>query len=188
MYVEQNLRPNEEIVLKAKKSPFLLVKSFLIMAVCVAVAVVVLVADESSEVLKAVANLPTQVKLLIGSLLIITGAAFFILDLLRLCFMCLAITNKRVIGKAGLFNKSIIDYPIEKVNNIVLKSSFWGMIFKFQTISVTGANDTNKIKFCGISNANQFKNSVTDAIEQYKLEARRNQAEEIAMALRGNDK
>ena len=181
-YVENNLRTGEEVVLEAKKNPLRLIVA-LLLPIALLVAGIIMYASlgeggafegEDMEFLST----PLIV-------LVVIAVLWMLLLILEFCSMTLVLTNKRAIGKAGLFKKRVLDYPIEKINTVGLKSTLFGSIFHYQTVSLTTGSEKALIMFKGISNANQFKNAVTDAVEKHQEEARIKQAEEIARAMRG---
>lgn len=124
--------------------------------------------------------------LIVSGVLILIGIIPFIIRLVRFLSADLAVTNRRVIGKIGVVSIKSLDYHIDKVDSIKISTTFWGRIFRYYTVEVTGSGEGNNIKFEGISNANQFKNAVNEAIERHAAEARRQQAEQIAMAMSMN--
>lgn len=168
-YVDSNLRNGEVVVLKAKKNPLALARSTVQFILFIVLGIIVITKLAMTEVAIGV---------------IAFGAIIFTYDIVKFCTMVLAVTNKRVIGKVGILKRSVLDYPIDKVVAVALKSTVFGTLFRYQTVSIASANEKAQIRFTGISNANEFKNTVTDAIEKYQEEARRKQAEEIAVAMR----
>lgn len=174
-YVDNNLRAGEEVILKARKNPLALFGSVLVMLILVALGIVYYL------------YIPMEDFRSIGFVLVAVGVLKLLINIIQFCAMTLVITNKRVIGKVGILKIRILDYPIDKVNAVETKSTFWGSIFHFQTVSLVSGNDKSHIQFMGISNANEFKNTVTDAIEKHQEDARRRQAEEIALAMRNAD-
>ncbi len=182
-YAENNLRSGETILLKAKINPLAAVRSFVFCLVFVVGGILLKVlafgklGEESLD----------KVGTIIMLVMIAIGVIILLYRILYLSSMTLAATDKRVIGKVGIIKKNVLDYPIEKVDNVSLKSSFFGSIFRYSSVCVQGASSEAAIVFVGISNANQFKNAVTDAIEKHQEDARRAQAQEIAMAMRGGN-
>lgn len=114
---------------------------------------------------------------------------FFIAELLlilpaiRIIKTKLALTNRRVIGKKGIFGTQSLDFPISKIDSIIVCSSFLGKIFHYNNIQIKSTNATRALKFKGISNANDFRNAIIEAIAQNEEDARKAQAEEIARAM-----
>lgn len=118
------------------------------------------------------------------------GALPTLIKFLRWLTMDLALTNKRVIGKMGILSINALDFHIDKVDHVQIKAGVWGKLFHFyslKVVSVGGANQGSErggnSQFIAIKNAPEFKNAVTEAIEQHSEEARRAQAEEIARAM-----
>ncbi len=190
-YVENNLGRGEEIVLKAKKSFWCVVPQivwFVLMVVLFFVLKNVLSEPREPENLEELALVmagETLVSPIVDYLwiLIIVGLIPLIIRLIVLWGMNLAVTNKRVIGKIGVLKIQALDYHIEKVDNVSLKAGFLGNLFHYHTVVVKGGGDNAEIKFIGISNANQFKNAINEAIEKHADEARKQQAAEIAKAM-----
>lgn len=182
-YAEKNLTKGETIVLKAKKS-FLALMPYILWCIATLVGVIFLAKFLNGEIADGESD--------VGKFLWIAWAVIGVLPLLiailELLSMCLCVTNKRVIGKVGVLRVRTLDYPIQKVDNVYMSAGLLGRIFHYSWISVRGGgNDPKdlKLKFKGISNAPQFKNTVTAAVEQHAEEARRAQAEEIARAMSG---
>lgn len=185
-YVERNLNNGEEIILKAKKSIWVLVPSILIILACLIIAIVL-----QSIVLKEF-NFPPQLSLFVWLILMIPSIGYFIIKFLKWYSMVLCVTNKRVIGKIGVLSIHALDFMITKVDNVSIQAGVFGNIFKYHTVIVRGGGDVevvtrrkNKSKnaFFGISNAREFKNLVNQAVEQHAADARKAQAEEIARAM-----
>lgn len=176
-YAENNLRKDEVIICKVKKNPLAAFPQILFFLICLAGGIVAAVKIPSPE------SAP-PIGIIVMSVLIAIGALALIIKIIRIITMELAVTNKRVIGKVGIISVNSLDYPIEKVDNVSVKNTLWGAIFRFTTVIVLGGGGGDaRIQFPGISNATQFKNTVTDAIEQHAKEARKHQAEEIAAAM-----
>lgn len=112
------------------------------------------------------------------------GLLPLIIKIIALACTCLCITNKRVIGKAGILSVNTLDYPINKVDNVELNAGIFGNLFHYHTVTVRGGGSSDtQIRFRGISNAQKFKNTITEAIERHADEARKAQAAEIARAM-----
>ena len=116
-------------------------------------------------------------------ILIVIGLLPLVIKAIILWGMNLAVTNKRVVGKVGVLKIQALDYHIDKVDNVSLKAGALANLFHYHTVIVKGGGDKAEIKFVGISNANEFKNAVNEAIEKHAAEARKQQAEEIAKAM-----
>ena len=64
----------------------------------------------------------------------------------------IAITNKRIIGRTGLFSTQTLELKLDKVESIMVKTSIWG----YGEIIIHGVGSTN-MRFPCIANAEQFK-------------------------------
>lgn len=192
-YIESNLRKDEKIIVRAKISWLTLVGSAIgmIIGLVVALAVPGMLKPETD---------PTTLD---GAL--VSGAAgamaeyvggfgWTIFGYSALCFLLrlamnftthLAVTNKRVIGKVGFLAIATIDYPIEKIDNVSYNASLLGRILQYATVSIksVGGDKKSTPRIKGISNAQEFKNKVNDAIETHAAEARAEQARAIAAAM-----
>lgn len=127
----------------------------------------------------------SMIMTLIGVFFIIVGTLPLVMKIIDLLCTDIAITNKRIIGKCGIIKVKVIDLHIDKVDTVNISATFWGRIFKYYKLSVVGSGAGEPVWFNGVSNANQFKNMVNNAIEQHAEDARRAQAMEMAQAMSG---
>ena len=101
----------------------------------------------------------------------------------------LAITDKRVVGKIGVFRTKTLDAPLNKVQNASVNQGFWGKILDSASIKITTA--AGSFSFDGVKNADAFKGMLMAQIEQYEEDRVRQQAIEMAnamsAALKNND-
>lgn len=125
----------------------------------------------------------SMVMTLIGVFFIIVGTLPLVMKIIDLLCTDIAITNKRVIDKCGIIKVKVIDLHIDKVDTVNISATFWGRIFKYYKLSVVGSGAGEPVWFNGVSNANQFKNMVNNAIEQHAEDARKAQAMEMAQAM-----
>ncbi len=128
-----------------------------------------------------------QIGTIIMVIFLVIGLVPLLLRILELACMALSVTNKRVVGKTGVLRVHSLDLHIDKVDNVTLNATLLGRIFKYYNVTIKGSGDGTGVKFSGISNGPQIKNAITEAIEQHAAEARRAQAAEIAMAMRGKN-
>ncbi len=62
-------------------------------------------------------------------------------------FSEVAVTNYRVIAKKGIIRRSVLEYPIKKIESINIDQSIAGRIFNFGHITITGTgNQSLRIK------------------------------------------
>lgn len=73
------------------------------------------------------------------------------------------ITNRRVMQISGIFNKSVIDSSLEKVNDIKMEVSALGRIFGYGDIEILTASELGVNKFKQIENPVKFKTALLNA-------------------------
>ncbi len=100
---------------------------------------------------------------------------------IRFTHIELAITNKRVIGKVGVFSLHALDSPLNKVQNVSVSQPFFGKLFNFGTVTIATA--ATEISFPAIKNADAFKNMLLAQIDQYEEDRVKQQAAEMASAM-----
>lgn len=134
----------------------------------------------------------TYVNIVLWVLVILIGVVPFVRRLLLWLSINLALTNKRIVGKVGILRVNSLDFHLDKIDHVQIKASIFGNLFHYYTLRVVsvggagfdnGRTKTDKDTFVGISNAQEFKDMATRAIEVHAEEARRAQAEEIARAM-----
>ncbi len=134
----------------------------------------------------------TYVNIVLWVLFILIGILPFVRRLLLWLSINLALTNKRIVGKVGILRVNSLDFHLDKIDHVQIKASLFGNLFHYYTLRVVsvggagfdnGRTRTDKDTFVGISNAQEFKDMATRAIELHAEEARKAQAEEIARAM-----
>ena len=96
----------------------------------------------------------------------------------------LAVTNKRVIGKAGFINSASLDAPLNKIQNVTVSSGLGGKIFKYGTVEIQTAGDA--LAFAGIKEPDAFKKFLMNQIEEYENDKIKEQAQQMAAAMAAN--
>lgn len=99
----------------------------------------------------------------LGYLLLIIPAASFLHDFLIWNNHRYVVTNRRVIQMTGVFNKSVIDSSLDKVNDVKLVQSFWGRVFGYGDIEILTASDMGVNRFVRISSPVRFKTAMLNA-------------------------
>lgn len=95
----------------------------------------------------------------------------------------LAVTNKRVVGRRGVFTTNSLDAPLNKVQNVKVDQGLFGKIFNFGGITITTA--AGSLLFPGVSHPDAFKGMVMQQIDQYEEDRVKQQAAEMANAMAG---
>lgn len=205
-YAEKNLIKDEHIVLKAKINPLYIFKYLFWAAVLIVLGIFLptiveaiidaingesAAADTLSGATSALASASGEVAgssmsaivFYVGIALIVIGVIVLLCGIIFLLSMSLAVTNKRIIGKVGVLKVHSLDLPIEKVDSVEIKATLLGRIFRWYYVLVKSPGQS-LFRFPAVSNATQFKNTVTATIEKHAEEARKAQAAEIAAAMR----
>ena len=68
----------------------------------------------------------------------------------------LVLTNKRIIGRLGVFNKVRIDSPIDAISSIMIQKKILGKIFNYAKIILTTAHG-EQIVFHDMVDAEKFE-------------------------------
>lgn len=177
-YIENNLNPKEYVVLEAKISWLTLVLPLIWLALNLALDLVVF-----SKIEKKV-KMDENVLMLIEVIFTTIEFGPLLGRILRNKSTCLAVTNRRVIGKAGVFRIKTIDFPIERVGSVAYDAGFWGNLLRYYKIEVRSSGVSTKTPvFPGFSNAAAFKNAVSDARELHADDGRKEQAKMMAEAI-----
>ncbi len=95
----------------------------------------------------------------------------------------LAITNKRVVGKVGVFNTKALDAPLDKIQNVSVSQTLGGKIFNHGIVTVDTA--AGKFTFGMIKNADAFKSQLMAQVDQFQEDKLQLQAEKMAAAMSG---
>ena len=76
------------------------------------------------------------------------------------------VTNRRVIQLAGVFNKSITDSSLDKVNDVKMSQSFMGRMLDYGNIEILTASELGVNKFTYIGKPIQYKTAMLNAKEK----------------------
>ncbi|HET6350948.1 MAG TPA: PH domain-containing protein [Coriobacteriia bacterium] len=153
-YIEKELTDGERLVLMGHVSWWTIVpRTLLAIAVFVAATVVAGMLAALGAVFWLVA---VPVVLLLW--LIMVARLIF-----RVLTTEIAITNRRVISKAGLFNTQIKATPLDKVNNVNVTQSFFGNMLNYGDIEVTTATaeESDNHLIMSLAHTDEFRNTLT---------------------------
>ncbi len=213
-YVEQNLTTNETLVLKAKLNPASLIVKAVCGGIAIILAIVALVVisnvknnakeivvdavDKSyggyaAEALDETADdsFFEEIVEAIATPLTVVAWVVIAYSLLKFLFAFLAyintefgLTDKRIIGKVGVFKTESIDAPLEKIDNIKLSSGLFGKIFNYYKIEISlGGFDS--YTFVNVMDGEALKRSIMKQIDEVKVNQAKVNAEQMAAALAG---
>ncbi len=149
-YVDKLIGHDEQILYVARQHIFVLIShvvtELLVIAVLVAAGVVSNTAFQRSPVPDWLGSVSASTLIL----LVCTGLSLFVLlsgllDYWRWNTEQYIITDRRVLQLRGIFNKSVIDSSLEKINDIELRQNILGRIFNFGTIAILTASGDDGI-------------------------------------------
>jgi len=145
-YIEQNLMPGEEVILKAKLHWAMFVSPafvtgvgllFFIVSFVIVSSVIVPVASRDNSGVSIVCFGFAGLVLLLGLL----NAARAVISYFT---TELAVTNKRVIAKTGLLRRRSLEILLSKVESVGVNQPIMGRIFNYGTIVVAGTGGTKQ--------------------------------------------
>ena len=95
------------------------------------------------------------------------------------------VTNWRVIQFSGIFNKSVVDSSLEKVNDVKLTQSLFGRMFGYGDVEIMTASEQGINLFKRIGDPINFKTAMLNAREKlgYEVSANRSQHAESIPAM-----
>ena len=153
-YIEHELTDGERIVLAGRVSWWTIVPRTLL---AILVLVVAAIAAAMLRALVPLFWLIAVPVLLLLWLLMVAGLVF------RVLTTEIAVTDRRVMSKTGLFRTNVKVTPLDKVNNVNVQQSLFGNLLDYGDIEVTTAtaeeNDNHLIH--ALAHADRFRNTLT---------------------------
>lgn len=158
-YLESLLGDNEKIILVSRQHWFILISSiFLELLTILAISIIITL---------ALIFIPTASPLLaLGYLLLIIPLAFMAHDIMVWTNHQYIVTNRRVMQVAGVFNKSVTDSSLEKVNDVKMEQSAMGRVFEYGDIEILTASELGANLFKRIGEPVVFKTVMLNAKEK----------------------
>jgi uncharacterized membrane protein YdbT with pleckstrin-like domain len=155
-YVKDRLQPGEEILHSARISPAVFLSPVFYFILSLASLIVSVeqaaIHDEYAAAL-AVLCFILAVFLFAGSIL---GA---ILAAARMLTTVLAVTDRRVLGRSGIFRRWYLDLSLTDIQNVEIKQNIFGRLFRAGTLTITGKNGT-RFSFKGIADPVMMKSKL----------------------------
>lgn len=176
-YIEKNLSDGEKVLCQAKHS-ILCVIGNIIWTTILLVAIILL----TPVLAETITFIPADVISIILWVFFVFAAVIPLISrIMELLSEHLVVTQRRIFGKRGIFKVEAVDFPIARIDSIELHTSLLGSICNYYTVIVrTSSNFIKPTTFIGIGNAYDFKNSLTQAIEQQAEENRKELASLIS--------
>ncbi|MCS7251785.1 MAG: PH domain-containing protein [Anaerolineae bacterium] len=163
-YIEQLLGANERILFQTRQHPLVLLRPMLGYGILAGALIGLTIA---SGVLFPPFTLPLMTA---GMALAMIPLMLLLRSLLRWWNEVYMVTTRRVVQVEGILNKSVFDSSLEKVNDVVLRQSFWGRLFNYGDIEILTGSEIGVNRLNRIANPLRFKQVMLD--QKARLEER----------------
>jgi uncharacterized membrane protein YdbT with pleckstrin-like domain len=170
-YVEDNLMPNEKILLRSKITPFIFLSPLVIFLMAL-----FFVFYSISQT-----NNHTESGSAIGSVLFCFAGILFLYSIIeaisvlaRMLTTEFAVTNRRVIAKSGFIRRNSLDLRLTKIESVEVNQNILGRMLSFGTITLTGTGGTHQ-SFRGIVDPVETKKKINHIIEFYNTQLNNSQ-------------
>lgn len=160
-YLQSLLGEREKIILVTRHHWFVLVRSiilevfFILVIFAATITGTIILSNNNSSFVVIVP--------VIGFILLLIPIATGTRDLLTWTHHQYIITNLRVMQIAGIFNKSVIDSSLDKVNDIKMEQSAMGRMFGYGNIEILTASELGVNLFKKIDDPVKFKSALINA-------------------------
>lgn len=94
------------------------------------------------------------------------------------------VTNMRVINESGFFGRYSKESPLDKINNVEYTQTIWGRMFGYGEVEIQTAAELGDSKYSMIHDPKILKDTITHAQEEYKASQVKNQAQQLANAIK----
>jgi len=154
-YIKTMLGENERVLLVTRQHWFVLFSAILL-EIIVILGVVIAISF-------AAANFSSAA---FAYLLVIVPLLSMLHDILVWMNRQYMVTNRRVIQFSGIFNKSVVDSSLEKVNDVKMTQSFLGRLFDYADVEIMTASELGENIFKRIGDPIKFKTAMLNAKEK----------------------
>ncbi|MBP7506182.1 MAG: PH domain-containing protein [Prolixibacteraceae bacterium] len=93
------------------------------------------------------------------------------------------VTNLRVIDEEGVLTSKSKESPLDKINNINYRQTFWGKIFGYGDVEIQTAAEIGATTYRMVTSPKRLKDTITQMQEEYKDSIIKRQAEQMARAM-----
>jgi uncharacterized membrane protein YdbT with pleckstrin-like domain len=118
-----------------------------------------------------------------GWALALIGIFIFIVKYYQWKAYLWVVTNQRVIDEVGLFNHFAKESPLEKINNVSYRQSFWGHILNYGNVEIQTAAQVGATIYNKVSHPKRLKETITQAQTDFENNKGVWQATQIATAM-----
>jgi|GEM_PF-1489090 len=155
-YIERELAEGEQLIKLSRPSWWTIVPRTLLALAVLAVAVVVLVLGAwlTALILWAI----------VVPLVFLAWVVMIVPLVVRIMSTEIALTNRRVTSKSGIFKVEVKTTPLDKVNNVNVVQTMFGRMLRYGDIEVTTAttdeDDNHFVK--SLADPNDFRNALSE--------------------------
>jgi uncharacterized membrane protein YdbT with pleckstrin-like domain len=162
-YLQSLLGDRENIILATRHHWFVLASSIVLEIVLI---LIIFSATLVGSIILTTNQSPAvPVVAVVGFILLLIPIATGTRDFLNWSNHQFIITNHRVMQISGIFNKSVIDSSLDKVNDIKMDQSAMGRLFGYGDIEILTASELGVNLFKKIDNPVKFKSALINAKE-----------------------
>jgi uncharacterized membrane protein YdbT with pleckstrin-like domain len=158
-YIQRMLGENERILLITRQHWFVLFSAILAEILVTLVVIAVTIATMFFNPMAGFAFL-----------LVVIPLGLMLRDVLLWYNRQYIVTNRRVIQIFGIFNKSVVDSSLEKVNDVKMTQSFFGRLFDYGDVEILTASEMGVNLFKRIGDPVKFKTAMLNAKEKLGYE------------------
>ena len=162
-YLQSLIGEREKIILVTRHHWFVLASSILLEIFLILVVFAATLAGTITLVSASSSSPLVFIIPLVGFLLMLIPIGSGTRDFLIWSHHQYIITNLRVMQIAGIFNKSVIDSSLDKVNDIKMSQSALGRLFGYGDIEILTASELGVNLFKKIDNPVKFKSALINA-------------------------
>ena len=159
-YIEKNLISGETVVYRARLHWIVMIQPVLIACVFVALGLALMMGPWASHATQTSSLSYTTIAGLFSFLFAIIS---LVAGAVKRSSAEFAVTNKRVILKAGIVQTRTLEMFLNKIESVGVDQTFWGKIFKFGSIVVHGTGGSSE-PFHNISSPLEFRHQVQQQI------------------------
>lgn len=180
-YVENNLGKNEKLVKKADLNHMFWIVPLVIDIIIIILGTVVVPMIIKSKTESLTGGLVDGGGFKIPWMSYIPFVLHAVFKIAKFFSIELAVTDKRVIGKVGVFSTKSLDAPLNKIQSVSVQQPLFGKIFNYGNVKIDTAGEV--FVFNAIKNTDAFKNMIMAQIDRYEEDQAKRQAAEMANAM-----
>ena len=167
-YVQDNLMPDEKIILTARIHPFIFLGPF----IAAVLGIFLLIIDTLST--PSVGNSPQRTTAVINLHYLSLGGVIFILvsimgsskAIISILTTEFAVTNRRVIAKHGFIRRHTLELYLNKVESVGVHQTVFGRLMGYGTLVINGTGGTRE-SFMPILDPLAVKRKFNLMVERY---------------------